>query len=168
MAGFTKKRDGYAVIGKEDLKNVEFDYLIIAAKDSYKEILAEAIAMGISRKKNNRRSGIADSKLWFKQICFFERKSCYYFIRWLLGRICLSHVGFTFYIAAYQHILAAWLFLQIYSRPVFLSCATVAYGARRGPTKKCNSNMPAEWRGKEHPAKYDSCGELPERWKSLE
>lgn len=51
MAGFTKKRDGYAVIGKEDLKNVEFDYLIIAAKDSYKEILAEAIAMGISRKK---------------------------------------------------------------------------------------------------------------------
>lgn len=51
MAGFTKKRDGYVIIGKEDLKNVEFDYLIIAAKDSYKEILAEAIAMGISRKK---------------------------------------------------------------------------------------------------------------------
>lgn len=51
MARFTKKYDGYAVIGKEDLNNVEFDYLIIGAKDSYKEILAEAIAMGVPRKK---------------------------------------------------------------------------------------------------------------------
>jgi uncharacterized protein (DUF1919 family) len=51
MARFIKKRDGYDVIGKEDLYSLEFDYLIIAAKDYYKEILAEAIAMGIPREK---------------------------------------------------------------------------------------------------------------------
>ena len=51
MARFIKKRDGYDVIGKEELNTVEFDYLIIAANDAYEEILTEAVAMGISREK---------------------------------------------------------------------------------------------------------------------
>lgn len=81
MARFIKRRDGYAIIGKEDLNNIEFDYLIIAAKDYYKEILAEAVAMGYSPRKNNQLPCIANSELRFKQVRFFTRKSRYNFIR---------------------------------------------------------------------------------------
>ena len=62
MAGFTKKRDGYAVIGKEDLKNVEFDYLIIAARIPIRKFWQRLLQWAFLI-KNNRRSGIADSKL---------------------------------------------------------------------------------------------------------
>ena len=61
-AGFTKKRDGYAVIGKEDLKNVEFDYLIIAARIPIRKFWQRRLQWAFLI-KNNRRSGIADSKL---------------------------------------------------------------------------------------------------------
>jgi len=50
-ARFAKKRDGYDVISKEELNDIEFDYLIITVEQYYEEILAEALAMGIPRKK---------------------------------------------------------------------------------------------------------------------
>lgn len=50
-AQFAKKRDGYDVISKKELNDIEFDYLIITAEKSFEEILAEALAMGIPRRK---------------------------------------------------------------------------------------------------------------------
>lgn len=44
---FAKKLDGYDIIDKEGLRDVEFDYLIVAAGASYAEIQAEATAMGV-------------------------------------------------------------------------------------------------------------------------
>lgn len=44
---FAKKLDGFDIIGKEGLRDVEFDYLIVTAADAYMEIRAEAMAMGV-------------------------------------------------------------------------------------------------------------------------
>lgn len=48
---FAKKKDGYPVISKEELRKTEFDYLIIAAGKSYQEIKAEILALGIPMSK---------------------------------------------------------------------------------------------------------------------
>jgi len=50
-ARFAKKYDGYDVISKEELNDIGFDCLIITVEKYYEEILAEALAMGIPRKK---------------------------------------------------------------------------------------------------------------------
>lgn len=44
---FVKKLDGFDVIGKEGLRDVEFDYVVITAAEAYEEIRAEAMAMGV-------------------------------------------------------------------------------------------------------------------------
>lgn len=47
---FAKKLDGIDIIGKEGLRDVEFDYVIIAA-EAYTEIREEAVAMGVPENK---------------------------------------------------------------------------------------------------------------------
>lgn len=44
---FGSRRDGYPLISKEELRMIEFDVLIIASSIHYKEILTEAMDLGI-------------------------------------------------------------------------------------------------------------------------
>lgn len=49
---FAKKKDGYLLVSKEELKYIEFDYLIVAGGEAYdKEIKGEALALGIPNNK---------------------------------------------------------------------------------------------------------------------
>ena len=44
-------RDGYSVICKEELKTIQFDYIIIASESYYNEIYQTAIQLGIEKEK---------------------------------------------------------------------------------------------------------------------
>lgn len=48
---FAREKDGYRLIGKEDLRDIAFDYLIVAAERSYGEIKREAVSLGISEQR---------------------------------------------------------------------------------------------------------------------
>lgn len=51
ISQYAKKVDGFDIIRKEELRDVEFDYLIVTAVEAYTEIQAEAVAMGIPESK---------------------------------------------------------------------------------------------------------------------
>lgn len=48
---YVNRRDGHPIIAKEQLRECEFDYVIVASSRFFDEIVIEAISIGIDRKK---------------------------------------------------------------------------------------------------------------------
>lgn len=48
---FCSKRDGFSVVVKEDLKQIDFDYIIITSSKYFKDIKLEALELGIDSRK---------------------------------------------------------------------------------------------------------------------
>lgn len=48
---YCTRRDGFAVVAKEDIRHLNFEYIIVASGRFYQEIKAEAVEMGIGEEK---------------------------------------------------------------------------------------------------------------------
>lgn len=120
---FGSRRDGYLLIAKEELPMIEFDILIISSSVYYKEILAEAMALGIPE------NHIIDGDVFRLPLFDYGR-----YIRLVRepvtilsddcgGGVYISQIKAEIHLTANKYILAERFLQQIYNGSTSLFCA---------------------------------------------